>query len=172
MNRSAQYVLLLAVALSAATAGFFLSSQLKSGKVDTSALMAAALPDVSGAPRTLQDWRGKLLVVNFWATWCPPCLEEIPIFIDLQSRLGVRGLQFVGIAVDDAPSVREFARAKGINYPLLVGQTGAIELSRAAGNLQGGLPYTVVLDQRGRLLGRFHGAVQPTELERLLLTHL
>lgn len=172
MNRSAQYVLLLAVALAAAMAGFFLSPYSQSGKVDVGALMAASLPDVNGKPRALHAWRGKLLVVNFWATWCPPCLEEIPIFIDLQSRLGARGLQCVGIAVDDPQRVREFAHAKAINYPLLVDQRGGIELSRAAGNLQGGLPYTVVLDQRGRLLGRFHGIVRQAELEKLLLSHL
>src|SRR5581483_1569563 len=77
---------------------------------DAAALMALSLPDVSGTPQSLAQWRGKVVVVNFWATWCAPCREEMPEFVKAQQEYGARGLQFVGIAVDDADKVSKFVK--------------------------------------------------------------
>ncbi len=110
-----------------------------------------SLMDVSGQSRNVSEWQGKVLVINFWATWCPPCLEEIPHFIKLQDKYGDQGLQFLGIALEDVDDVMNFANKLGINYPLLVGEQEVIKLGVKLGNRIGGLPYTVILDRRGNI---------------------
>jgi thiol-disulfide isomerase/thioredoxin len=109
-----------------------------------------------------------VLVVNFWATWCPPCLTEIPGFVDLQQELGPKGLQFIGIALDDADAVREFAQAKKVNYPVLVGEEPVMALMREFGNTHGGLPYTVVLGHRGDPLHTKQGEWERDEARAVL----
>ncbi len=123
---------------------------------------------MDGKSQALAQWRGKVLVVNFWATWCSPCLEEIPQFVRMQERLGNQGLQFVGIAVDNVAKVREFAAKYRINYPVLIGEMDAIELARAAGNEFGGLPFTVVMDRKGRLIGTELGGLNEEKLTALI----
>lgn len=145
--------LLLGVALIAGLAGYFSSQWFRSpGQMPEDAaqvLLSASLPDLRGDSQPLAQWKGKVLVVNFWATWCPPCLKEIPEFIRMQDQLGEKGVQFVGIAIDDRDKVAEFAARMGINYPLLMGELEGIGLARRAGNRLGGLPFTVVIDRRG-----------------------
>ena len=109
------------------------------------------LMDVTGQQRNVSEWKGKVLVINFWATWCPPCLEEIPHFIKLQNKYGHQGLQFVGIALEGVDEVLDFAKEQGINYPLLVGEQEVIKLASKFGNRIGGLPYTVILDRESRI---------------------
>ena len=82
---------------------------------------AFSLPDVSGQMQDVSQWDGQLLVINFWATWCAPCRHEIPIFVELQTLYAERGLQFVGIAIDDPASINEFAAEVGMNYPACTG---------------------------------------------------
>ena len=168
MTRRFQGAMFLAVALIAATAGFLLSPFAGAPKLDTSVLLATSLPDLQGERRQVGEWRGKVLVVNFWATWCPPCLEEIPELVRMQARLGSSGLQVVGIAIDSAPNVREFARANHVNYPLLIGSRGGIELFPQLGNLRTGLPYTIVLDREGHVLRTFAGPLTEATLMPLV----
>ena len=113
-------------------------------------LLAATLPDLRGERQAMAQWKGNVLVVNFWATWCPPCLKEIPEFIRMQEALRDRRVQFVGIAIDDPHKVADFAAKMGINYPVLMAETEGISLARAAGNRLGGLPFTVVIDRQGK----------------------
>ena len=127
-----------------------------------------ARPDLSGQTRSLSDWRGKVIVLNFWATWCPPCRKEIPIFIDFQTRLGSRGLQIVGIAIDDLDNVRSFSAETGINYPLLIGAGEAFELVRTLGNRIGGLPFTVVVDRGGEVRHTHAGELDAATLQALI----
>src|SRR5690348_27336 len=119
---------------------------------DGSAVLGLVLPDLHGQQQALAQWRGKVLVVNFWATWCAPCREEMPEFVAVQARDGPKGVQFVGIAVDDPDKVRTFAQDIGLNYPTLIGGYGAIELSRTLGNDLAALPFTIVLDRQGRVV--------------------
>jgi thiol-disulfide isomerase/thioredoxin len=172
MTRIAQTGLFAGVALLAAVAGFLLSPLSQAPAVDAQALLETSLPDLQGQRRQVGDWRGKVLVVNFWATWCAPCREEIPLFVRMQERLGPEGVQFVGIAADREDSVREFAQAHRMNYPVLIGQAGAIELSRLAGNARGGLPYTVVLDHEARPVRAFEGGLTEARLSPVLTTVL
>jgi len=109
-----------------------------------------------------------VLVVNYWATWCAPCREEIPGFVRLQERYGSRGLQFVGIAIDQPDKVAEFASELRINYPLLLGGLEIIELLRQAGNRAGVLPYTLVIDRKGNLVSREPGGLKEVRLESLI----
>ncbi|MDD3528652.1 MAG: TlpA disulfide reductase family protein [Gallionellaceae bacterium] len=136
--------------------------------VDLGTVWAAALPDLAGNPQALAQWRGKVLVLNFWAPWCPPCRAEIPGFIRLHDRYGERGLQFVGVALDDPGKVAAFADAAGIPYPLLLGEPAATGLPQAAGNRSGGLPYTVVFDRRGNAIANHVGVLDEAHLAELI----
>jgi len=108
-------------------------------------------------------------VINFWATWCPPCREEIPAFIRTQEKLGPKGLQVVGIAVDHLDKVKPYAAQMRINYPVLVGDLEAIDLARQVGNRLGGLPYTIILDRSGNIIKTELGGVNQEKLERIVL---
>jgi len=110
------------------------------------------IKDLEGREHSLSEWAGKILVVNFWATWCPPCVIEIPAFVELQTTLGARGLQFVGIALDDPVAAATFATARGINYPVLAGEDDVAQLMQRLGNHIGALPFTVVFDRSGAVV--------------------
>jgi len=129
---------------------------------------AARLADLKGRAQALGQWQGQVLVVNFWATWCAPCREEIPGFVRMQERYGPRGLQFVGIAIDQPDKVAEFSREFHINYPLLIGGLETVELMRQAGNRAGVLPYTLVIDRDGKLVSREPGGLKEARLERIV----
>jgi thiol-disulfide isomerase/thioredoxin len=135
---------------------------------DASTLLAVTLPDLAGNQETLEQWKGKLLIVNFWATWCVPCREEMPEFVRAQKEFGGKGLQFVGIAVDDADKVRQFAGDIGLNYPALIGGYGAMELSRALGNQLMALPFTVVVGRDGAIAHTQLGPLKDDQLRRII----
>jgi peroxiredoxin len=162
-----------AVAVAAAAAGAWWRLGPGGGLVDPApkdagTLLALALPDANGKDTPLAQWRGKLLVVNFWATWCTPCREEMPRFVELQDRYGARGLQFVGVAIDQADKVRAFADEIHLNYPSLIGGYGAIELSRTLGNGLGALPFTVVVDRSGAIVHTQLGPVKDAQLRSMI----
>ncbi|MHB8496089.1 MAG: TlpA family protein disulfide reductase [Casimicrobiaceae bacterium] len=152
-------------ALAAGAAVFHATS---TAQRDGAALLDVVLPDPEGHDQALAQWRGKVLVVNFWATWCAPCREEMPQFVAAQAALGANGIQFVGIAVDQAAKVIEFSEQIGLNYPVLIGGFGAIELSRSLGNNVSALPFTVIIDRHGRVAQRHLGPLVQPELDRVL----
>jgi thiol-disulfide isomerase/thioredoxin len=154
-----------AVVLGAATAYLYTRND---ATRDGTAVLGIVLPDAEGRQQALAQWRGKVLVVNFWATWCAPCREEMPQFVATQSRDGAKGVQFVGIAVDDPEKVRAFVKQVGLNYPALIGGYGAIELSRRLGNDLAALPFTIVLDRAGRVAHTQLGPLKPAKLNDLL----
>jgi len=126
------------------------------------------LADPQGVRHGIGEWDGKLLVMNFWATWCPPCRHEMPVFIALQKRYASRGVQFLGIAIDDADKVRAFAAEIGLNYPTLHGQLDAIEVMSAYGNEAGGLPFTVLVDPSGTIVARHPGVLDEASASALI----
>jgi peroxiredoxin len=132
------------------------------------AVFALQLPDAAGVKQPLSQWRGKVLVVNFWATWCEPCREEMPEFARAQTEFGPRGVQFVGIAVDQADRVGRFARELNLNYPALIGGYDAMELSRSLGNVLVALPFTIVIDRQGRVVETHLGPMKPQQLRSTL----
>ena len=164
------------VALIALAGGFWLAQWLNRPELPEPS-QAAAMPknmveftlsDLEGKPRNINEWLGKIIVLNFWATWCPPCREEIPLFISMQDKYGARGLQIIGVAIDKTEDVKSYQDSTFINYPLLVGQEEVMVLMKQYGNRIASLPYSVVMDRQGRVLGRKVGAYQRAELEALL----
>jgi thiol-disulfide isomerase/thioredoxin len=119
------------------------------------------LPDVSGNLRSISEWQGKILIINFWATWCPPCRKEIPEFMALQEQYASKGLQFIGIAVDDQEPVEEYLATTKINYPILIGGITGIALAHQLGNSIDAVPFTLVINRQGQIIHR-----QPGEFSR------
>jgi len=126
-----------------------------------------SLPNLDGDIRSLKAWQGKFIVLNFWATWCPPCREEIPSFIALQEQYSSAGLQFVGIAIDDEMPVQAFAMEMGINYPILIAQTDGIDLALQYGNMSGALPFSVLINPDGKIVARHFGILKPEEIIKI-----
>ncbi|MGD2119822.1 MAG: TlpA disulfide reductase family protein [Chromatiales bacterium] len=130
-------------------------------------LPAFSYPDLQGNQRSSSEWRNTVVVLNFWASWCPPCRKETPDFIELQNRHQGK-VQFVGIAIDDQQPVAEFAKSFGINYPTLLGDMAAIEMSRQLGNRFSGLPFTAIFDREGKLQHAHTGGLSRETLEKQL----
>lgn len=120
---------------------------------------AGTWTDAAGLPFDAQALRGKPLVINFWATWCPPCVEEMPELAALQTELASIGVVIVGIGIDSEAKIRQFSEKHRFNYPLLPAGAGGAELTRAFGNQAAALPFTVIIAKDGtirrRILGRF-----------------
>jgi thiol-disulfide isomerase/thioredoxin len=132
------------------------------------ALPAFRLPDISGQEIASDRWAGKVLVLNFWATWCPPCLRELPMFDELLRTHSNAGLQVVGIAIDKKEDVERFLAENPVGYPILLGNTDAVEMSRRLGNRLQGLPYTLIFDRRGkRVYGQIGEVTRASLSERL-----
>jgi thiol-disulfide isomerase/thioredoxin len=131
-------------------------------------LLAAGFVDTGGRTQTLAQYQGKVVVLNFWATWCAPCREEMPAFVRLQRRWAGRNVQFVGLSGEDPGRVEAFARSLAVTYPLWVGGDSVGELSRRLGNRQGVLPYTVILDGQGRVLESRVGPYSEQQLDERL----
>ncbi len=122
------------------------------------------LPDIDGKPVSINRWQGKVVLINFWATWCPPCRKEIPAFMEVLKQNAARGFEIIGVAIDDREAVVEFVNQLGVSYPQLIGDQNAAEIAKRYGNLYGALPYSVLIDREGII--RF---VKPGELHRELL---
>ncbi len=122
------------------------------------------LPDLAGRMHTLDAYRGRVVLVNFWATWCPPCLREIPSFEKIRQRYLGRGFEVLGVAVDDTDAVRRFVREHGVTYPqLLAGARGTALMARF-GNRHGALPYSLLVDQQGIVRLAHAGELRPETL--------
>ena len=131
-------------------------------------LFASQLNDSDGKTQKIAQWRGKTLVINFWASWCPPCREEMPEFSRLQTKYAVNNVQFVGIALDTADNVSRFLQKQAVGYPLLIGGVPGNELAQQLGNANLALPYTVVLGAAGDVRLARLGRVGEGELDALL----
>ena len=126
------------------------------------ALYEATLPDLTGSPVALRQLLGRPVVANFWATWCAPCVEEMP-HLDALSK-SLPDIQFVGIGIDTASNISQFITKIPVSYPLYVAGHAGIALVRELGNAAGGLPFTVLLDAEGRIFDTILGQVSPEEL--------
>lgn len=132
------------------------------------ALLTMPLPDLSGATHTLAAWKGQPMVVNFWATWCAPCVREMPELDALQKKHPK--VRFVGIGVDTADNIRKFGEKVSVSYPLWVIGAGAIDTLRSLGNPAGGLPFTLVFNADGSINRKILGEVQVDDLEKTIST--
>ncbi len=178
MSKFKQIILYFFVAVIALGAGSFFRSLLsdiyqteltsEESQQGAKAILEASLPDLQGDDQAVSQWLGKVMVVNFWATWCTPCREEIPEFIEAQNKYGDQGLIFVGIAIDQPDKVKMFSQEFGINYPVLIGSFNTWSLLEAAGNRMSALPYTVVLNRSGEIVDTYLGRVNLKKLEKLI----
>lgn len=171
MNAGRREALLLGLAgIAAAAGGFLIGPALLQPSRDREAefLRSASFPDLENNTRRLSEWRGKVLVCNFWATWCAPCREEIPMLVAAKRKYGPSGVEIVGIAIDNVVKVRQFSTSFDISYPILLAEASGLDLMRQLGNSGGGLPYTVIADRRGALLHRKLGALKAAELDAWL----
>jgi thiol-disulfide isomerase/thioredoxin len=158
-----------AAGLGAAAAGFLAGpALLRLGIPEEGAFGQAAFIDLDGNQRRLAEWRGRVVVCNFWATWCAPCREEIPLLVAARQKYGPTGIEVVGIAIDNAVKVRQFSASFNISYPVLLAEANGLDLMRQLGNNGGGLPYTVITDRQGTVVQRKLGALKPGELDDFL----
>ncbi len=128
------------------------------------ALYAQSLPDASGTPQALAQWKGKAMVLNFWAPWCAPCVEEMPELSQLQKEQAGKNLQVIGIGIDSPSNIAEFAKKFNIAYPVYVAGISGTELSRQFGNKAGGLPYTVLIGADGQIKKTYLGRLKFEQL--------
>lgn len=157
-----------AVGVAATAAGALVGLGLHQSEEGSAALQAAEFTDLQGKIHRLAEWRGKIVLCNFWATWCAPCREEIPMLVTLSKEMAGNGVEIVGIGIDSAAKVAEFALDYKVTYPLLIAGPDGIDLMRTAGNQVGGLPFTTFLDRRGRIAYRKLGALKEAEVRNRL----
>ena len=180
MNPKTRFALIALLALLAVVAGFIAAGykyrqqfvvpgiSLSESTRASEQLLALTLADASAVSHPLSQLRGKLLVVNFWATWCPPCREEMPGFSRLNTKFASKSVQFVGIAIDHADKVKEYSLQTPTSYPLLVGSPGLMTIMSGLGNTSGGLPFTVIIGRDGTLRQTRLGLWKESALEDIL----
>lgn len=173
-----RWILIVAVAIAATALGFYygqskteVTSTLAGADIEPEAaarLMNMTVSTPQGEAVQLKQWAGKVLVVNFWATWCPPCREEMPEFSRVQTQLVDKGVQFVGIGIDTPDNIISFEKSNTISYPLLIGAYDLLKITADLGNKSSALPFTVILDRTGRIAHSKMGKLDEAELLRLL----
>ncbi|WP_373974579.1 TlpA family protein disulfide reductase [Chitinibacter sp. SCUT-21] len=127
-------------------------------------IWSMSFPDPQGKAQAMKQWQGKMVIVNYWATWCGPCRVEMPEMIALQKQYGKK-VQFIGIAIDEPAPSAQFAKQIGVNYPILIGGNSAMNLMRSQGNNLGGLPFTVFFDAKGQQVSKHVGKITKAEME-------
>ena len=163
-------VFLVAAAVAGAAGFYFNRASLTSQVLDGAAekLMLTPLSDLGGKTLTLSQWRGKVLVVNFWATWCAPCRAEIPALMRVQKKYAPRNVKLVGIGIDNIAKIRDYATEMNIDYVLLVGGMETLAVSKNLGNRAEVLPFTVVVDRTGTVAYAHAGALTEAALDSVL----
>lgn len=117
-----------------------------------------------GKPFAMADWKGQSVLLNFWATWCPPCVKEMPMLSEFAAQKSRHGIQVIGLAVDKSEAVQRFLQRQPVQYPVAMAMQGGLGLTRSLGNLQGGLPFTVLFDARGQVQQRKIGELSNEDL--------
>ncbi len=138
----------------------------------TQALFASTFPDVNSKPQAFKQWQGKVIVLNFWATWCPPCREEMPELSELYSQYQNKNVIILGVAIDEMALVKEFNTEAKISYPLLIAEESGMEIASGLGNNKGVLPYTVIINVDGSVAKTYFGRITKPLLEETLLNLL
>ena len=161
-------LLLGVVALAFMAAGIYFSAQHHApAETESSAaetFFQQRLSDPDGQPHSFAQWQGKALVINFWATWCAPCVEEMPELVELQTEIAPKNIQIIGIGIDTANNIKAFSAKYHISYPLYVAGISGTEVSRKFGNQSGGLPFTVLIDAKGEVRKTYLGRLKMAQL--------
>jgi thiol-disulfide isomerase/thioredoxin len=178
MTRPAWIAGLVLVACAALAAGYYLArGQTPTGAPPVEDAPQSVVPEVrpvfeladtDGVRRSITEWDGKALMINFWATWCPPCRREIPLLNALQARYGPQGFEVIGVAVDFRDDVLAYMRETPIDYPVLIGEQDGLDAARAFGMETMGFPFTVFTDSRGRIVTVHLGELHAPQAEVIL----
>jgi len=130
------------------------------GADPVAALLAQSMNDAAGKPQALAQWKGKPLLVNFWAPWCGPCVKEMPELSALAGELKDKNINVLGVGIDTPTNIAEFTSKYKIAYPIYIGGMDATDMSRALGNKNGGLPYTVLIGADGKVVKTYLGTLK------------
>ncbi|WMW79467.1 TlpA disulfide reductase family protein [Undibacterium cyanobacteriorum] len=158
----------LTVAIFCAAAGAYVGNKRLEPKTPVDGavqkLVSLNLKDAKGVVQPLKQWQGKFLVVNFWATWCKPCVQEMPELAELQTQLAGKNVQLLGIGIDTPNNISEFAEKYKITYPVFAAGMEGTDISTAMGNQAGGLPFTVLVNSEGKIVKSYFGRLKMEEL--------
>ncbi|MCW1964965.1 TlpA disulfide reductase family protein [Polynucleobacter sp.] len=121
-----------------------------------------------GKSANSDDWRGKVLVVNFWASWCPPCVEEMPTLDKIAQEYASKNVLIVGIGIDSPSNIRQFLEKTPVSYPIMIGGLDGSALAKQMGNAQGALPYTVIINAKGKSVFTKLGKISEEELKKAI----
>lgn len=141
-------------------------------QISSALLFTTPLTNIQGAQQNLSQYKGKIIVLNFWATWCPPCREEMPELSQLQLEYKNRNVVVLGIAEDELPLVKEYLQSSPVSYPIFIAENEGMNLGADLGNDKGVLPYTVIIGADGRVIDTFYGRISKPLLEKSLLNLL
>ena len=175
MNRR-QWLIIVVISLLALLGGTLTSQWLsKTGlasEPSIKAFFANSWQSPDGKPANSGEWQGKVLVVKFWASWCPPCVEEMPTLDLLQQEFLQQNVLFVGIGIDSPSNIREFLKSTPVSYPIVIGGLEGSNLSKQMGNTQGALPYTVIINSKGKAIYTKLGKISEEELRKAIKSAL
>ena len=138
------------------------------GNQATAPLFAASFPDEKGQIQYLKQYAGKIVVLNFWATWCEPCREEMPELSQLHDAYKDQNLVVLGVAVDDVAAIKEFSKETIVSYPLFAAEVQGMDLAAGLGNDKSALPYTVIIKADGSVAKTYFGRITKPLLEQAL----
>jgi thiol-disulfide isomerase/thioredoxin len=131
-------------------------------------VLDASFNALNGSEVSLKTWQNKIIVLNFWATWCPPCREEMPELSKMQEQYKNQNVVIVGLSTEDLGATKSFIAANPVSYPVLAGDMQAMTLAESLGNNQSILPYTVVIDEKGQVVKTFFGRINQELLEKTI----
>ena len=175
MNRR-QWLIIVVISLLALLGGTLTSQWIsKTGlasEPSIKAFFANSWQSPDGKPANSGEWQGKVLVANFWASWCPPCVEEMPTLDLLQQEFLQQNVLFVGIGIDSPSNIREFLKSTPVSYPIVIGGLEGSNLSKQMGNTQGALPYTVIINSKGKAIYTKLGKISEEELRKAIKSAL
>lgn len=138
-------------------------------QINANPLFKAALIKADGSAASAKTYRNKIIVLNFWATWCPPCREEMPELSALHTQYQNQNITVLGIAIDETAAVADYLKQSPVSYPVFLTENESFELASQLGNNQGVLPYTIIIDADGNVIETFMGRITKEMLEKPLL---
>ena len=171
MNRR-QWVVIAGTSVLALLGGIFTSQWISQSGLASDpsikAFFANTWQTPDGKSINTEDWRGKVLVVNFWASWCPPCVDEMPTLDRVSKEYGSKNVLFVGIGIDSPSNIRDFLEKTPVSYPIAIGGLEGSNLAKQMGNTQGALPYTVIINASGKSTFTKLGKINEDELKKAI----
>ena len=171
MNRR-QWMMIGGISVLALVAGIFSSHWISqtglASDPSIKAFFANPWKTPDGKSANSDDWRGKVLVVNFWASWCPPCVEEMPTLDKIAQEYASKNVLIVGIGIDSPSNIRQFLEKTPVSYPIMIGGLDGSALAKQMGNAQGALPYTVIINPKGKSVFTKLGKISEEELKKAI----